>query len=346
MAWTVNWSPPDGQQGSDAPQNAPPDTLQPTRDFVRNIWQWLSVQLQRQDPTASPDSSLILAESCTWPILPLTGGKLQRLQLPAQVRALSLAPPSHGVHGRGITAFTPLQVLRPGDWPDTLTSALATLGCRLAEIQLWQEHGMTLPSALTAFSQPPSAAGVLDALAAARNSAAALDSPSRGGHSTTRTAEAEWLAGLAQLSVAEKRQLRGFVLQGRWCSLELGAARLALLRSLPIFERHSDDLAHEMLQAAGMGHVQPEVPSALEPHVGRDAGAFTALTTGLFLAPPCVPAPQLLGACFLRPDSDSEVALLRGERTARDDDCLVCQKGSIHSEPRAGPRGRRRRACC
>jgi hypothetical protein len=198
-------------------------------------------------------------------------------------------------------------VLRPGDWPDSLTAALAALGCRLADLRLWQQHDGSLPAALSAFVQPPTASGVLDALAAARDASGGQPegSPAEG--------QAGWWQAVAQLSVAGRRQLRGFLLQPKWCSADhLSVAQLRLLRSLPMFELHADELASQLAGAsAGRPPAGQSPPSQVAPH-------FTALprlgvaAQQLYLPPSCVAEPGQLGAHFLKPDSDVEAALLQG----------------------------------
>lgn len=252
-------------------------------------------------------------------------------------------------------------MLRPGDWPDSLTEALATLGCRLVDTSLWGDRA--LPHALASYVQPPTAAGVLGALAAAQaalqsagvpNSAAA-SSRTASTDSSANAGRGGWRAALARMSPGGRRQLRAFLLQPKWCDARLGAERLQLLCSLPIFEVHPDELAHQQRQRQQQ---RRRAVSAMAASAGAAASAappdllacFAALSGSgpsqqqqpqgqqppqdeLWLAPACVPSPQLLGGCFLRSDSEGEAQLLSsvlGVRTYPLRELL-----SEHAAPRA-----------
>lgn len=148
-----------------------------------------------------------------------------------------------------------LQVLRAGDWTEQLMSGLTKLGCCLLDT-----HIINFPcKALAAFVQEPTAAGLLDALAAAQAVSAAgqaqllASQQGRGGAGAGAVSvQARWQQQLQQLSGAERHHLRTYLLQGKWFAAGSTAStssgdgsatgftqqQLQVLRSLPIFEVH------------------------------------------------------------------------------------------------------------
>jgi sacsin len=114
-------------------------------------------------------------------------------------------------------------VLQGGDWTEALTSALQKLGCCLLGTQLLSQQ-LHCP-ALAPFVQQPTAAGVLDALAAV-DAAAAAAAASIGRSNSSRglqqllllqQSEVRSLQQLLQtLTAAERHHLRTYLLQRKW----------------------------------------------------------------------------------------------------------------------------------
>ncbi|GLI60510.1 hypothetical protein VaNZ11_002673 [Volvox africanus] len=214
----------------------------PTAEWVRALWSWL----------ASREDVLQLA---SWPVLPIQGGRLGRLQDKSLV-------------------------LREGDWTEAVSSALMRLGCRLLDTALLlpdgglsrglgattgsdQEqqqqqqpagHGNTAAvasPALLACVQQPSLTGVMAAIAAARarslsplqvqfhgQGGGLAGAAGTGGYrprdpwlpplgpvpvvsasvpgSSGLSAGPSWAARMSDLTVVERRQLRSYLLQTRW----------------------------------------------------------------------------------------------------------------------------------
>jgi hypothetical protein len=151
-----------------------------------------------------------------------------------------------------------VQVLRAGDWTEQLMSGLTKLGCCLLDT-----HIISFPcKALAAFVQEPTAAGLLDALAAAQAVSAAGQAQLLasqhgrvGAGSGVVSVHAQWQQQLQQLSGAERHHLRTYLLQGKWFSAVSAVStasgsstdgsatgftqqQVQVLRSLPIFEVH------------------------------------------------------------------------------------------------------------
>lgn len=146
-----------------------------------------------------------------------------------------------------------------GDWTEQLMSALTKLGCYLLDT-----HTLDFPcKALSAFVQEPTAAGLLDALAAAQAVAAVrqaeLQAAQHGrGIRLAGWVQPKWAQLLQHLNPAERHHLRTYLLQAKWFSAATAAAgsdsskagagfsqqQLQVLRSLPIFEVHPP-LAYE-----------------------------------------------------------------------------------------------------
>jgi hypothetical protein len=151
------------------------------------------------------------------------------------------------------------QVLRAGDWTEQLMSALTKLGCCLLDTQT-----LDFPcKALSAFVQEPTAAGLLDALAAAQAVAAVKQAELQAAQHGRVSRLASWARPkrhqvLQHLNPAERHHLRTYLLQAKWFSAAPAAAgsdgskagagfsqqQLQVLRSLPIFEVHPP-LAYE-----------------------------------------------------------------------------------------------------
>lgn len=153
---------------------------QPSAKWLMALWCWLG-------PRAD---ALALAR---WPLLPVTRGSAPALVAPAPLAASAVVQES-------------------GD--EAVGAALSALGCRLLDETL-----APLSPALAALVHPPTAAGVLAALAAAR-------AAGEGG-------DAEGLGPLP------RARLRAFLLQSRWLGaaarVPLEASHLQTLKSLPIF---------------------------------------------------------------------------------------------------------------
>lgn len=146
-----------------------------------------------------------------------------------------------------------------GDWTEQLMSALTKLGCCLLDT-----HTLDFPcKALSAFVQEPTAAGLLDALAAAQAVAAVRQAEQQAaqharGSRLAGWVEPNWHQLLQHLNPAERHHLRTYLLQAKWFSAAPAAAgsdsskagvgfsqqQLQVLRSLPIFELHPP-LAYE-----------------------------------------------------------------------------------------------------
>jgi sacsin len=304
---------------------------QPSRAFIRLLWQWLA---SRTDA----------AEIRHWPILPSRGGKLRLLKQPAQVRSMGcLAWPGRLSAGRSHThrnpayphaaampCLLPPQVLRAGEQlPEQLLSALNKLGCCLLDTSVLD--GLSCP-ALSAFVQEPTAAGLLDALAAAQALAAAAqaarlsaqhEQPSSAS-SIGSSVQHSWQQQLQQLTGAERHQLRHHLLQAKWFSSTaaadaagdaagLTAQRLQMLRCLPIFEVHQP-LPYEDDSGSITGQEQLAASSAAAAASVRTYVALAGPSSSrepVLLPPPGISNGQVLGSRFLKCESDSEEAALQ-----------------------------------
>jgi hypothetical protein len=235
------------------------------------------------------------------------------------------------------------QVLQGGDWTEALTSALQKLRCCLLDTQLLSQQLLHCP-ALAPFVQQPTAAGVLDALAAVDTAAAATAGV--GGSSSSRSGLQQLLQQqqggvrslrqlLQTLTAAERHHLRTYLLQRKWfAAAGIGAAepaasgeaadatipahgltrgQLQLLRLLPIYEVHpalpyEDHSPHQQKQ------------SLTQQAADGTAAGSEECTAHYALAqagqPPLLLAPHginsaVLGRRFLRCESAAEEALLQ-----------------------------------
>jgi sacsin len=221
-----------------------------------------------------------------------------------------------------------LQVLQGGDWTEQLTSALQKLGCCLLDCQLLSQQ-LNCP-ALQPFVQQPTAAGVLDALAAADAAAAGIGSSS-GSNRVTQQQQQQQVAQraasplrrlLQTLTAAERHHLRTYLLQRKWFAPAAAASssaaaatavaapftqdQLQLLRLLPIYEVHPpltfEDTKPQQQQ-------QTRVTSGSEEHTLHCALA-QAGRAPLLLAPDGVSS-TVLGSRFLRCESAAEEEVLQ-----------------------------------
>lgn len=226
-----------------------------------------------------------------------------------------------------------LQVLRAGDWTEQLMSALTKLGCCLLDTRV-----LSFPcKALSAFVQEPTAAGLLDALAAAQAVTAAGQAQmlaAQPHHDRSGGVQARWLQLLQQLTGAERHHLRTYLLQAKWfagsSSAGLGTGfneqQLQVLRSLPIFEVHPP-LAYEEANAG------PQSQLLQQQQQRQDAGLLSLVRTAqpaggppgaslyrpltahgsqqLLLPPRGISNGLVLGSQFLKCESESEELVLR-----------------------------------
>lgn len=207
------------------------------------------------------------------------------------------------------------QVLRGGDWTESLTSALLKLGCCLLDCQL-----LDFPCpALAPFVQQPTAAGVLDALIAAQSAAAASTVVSNRALQGTSSSSSRGLQGLLSaqlkgawqqqlqdLTAAERNQLRTYLLQAKWFAAEaaLTQQQLHMLRALPIYEVHAP-LQYELHAAASSQQQQPGMAAAASRYVPLIQAGRQQL-----LLPPSGVSNQVLGSRFLQSASDTEDEIL------------------------------------
>ncbi|KAK9808692.1 hypothetical protein WJX72_002029 [[Myrmecia] bisecta] len=135
-----------------------------------------------------------------WPLLPVKGGRLCRLSRAAQV-------------------------VQEGSWAEAVGTALAKLGCHVLDAGMLPDR--VQHTQLLKYVHPSSGAGILAAIGAA------AESDDVGAH-------AMQLAERADLTAAERQQLRTLLLQGRWFGSSeascIQSAQLAVLKALPIFE--------------------------------------------------------------------------------------------------------------
>jgi hypothetical protein len=211
-------------------------------------------------------------------------------------------------------------------------------------------HVLDFPcKALGAFVQEPTAAGLLDAFAAAQAVAAAQQAQflaaQHASHAGPSHVQAKWLQQLQQLSPAERHHLRTYLLQAKWfagagnsSSSSAGSTggpaagfnqqQLQVLLSLPIFEVHAplpyeeDSISpHDQQQqpmrqqqTAGLLGLLQESPAAAS--TGAAASLYRALSTAgtqqqqLLLPPRGITNGAVLGSHFLRCESESEEAVL------------------------------------
>ncbi|GLC59948.1 hypothetical protein PLESTB_001557000 [Pleodorina starrii] len=143
------------QQQAQSQQRGEGEEEEPSADWIRALWTWLA---ERGDGD--------VLQLASWPVLPIQGGRLGRLQEKSLV-------------------------LREGDWTEAVSSALLCLGCRLLDTTLLQlqrqgpaaglEHraaaaatttaaaaAVLASPALQACVQQPSLTGLLAAIAAAK----------------------------------------------------------------------------------------------------------------------------------------------------------------------------------
>lgn len=226
-----------------------------------------------------------------------------------------------------------LQVLRAGDWTEQLMSALTKLGCCLLDTR-----ALSFPcKALSAFVQEPTAAGLLDALAATQAVTAAGQAQmlaAQPQYDRTGGVQARWLQLLQQLTGAERHHLRTYLLQGKWfagsSSAGLGTGfneqQLQVLRSLPIFEVHAPlpyEEANASPQSQLLQHQQQQRQDAgllslvrtAQPAGGPSgAGLYRPLTAQgsqqLLLPPRGISNGLVLGSQFLKCESESEELVL------------------------------------
>lgn len=225
-----------------------------------------------------------------------------------------------------------LQVLQGGDWTEQLTSALLKLGCCLLDTQLLS---MNCP-ALAPFVQQPTAAGMLDALAAADAAAAAGAAVAMFGSRALQqhvlrqqqlsSAARPLQLPLQQLSAAERHHLRTYLLQRKWFAAKdsvLSAQQLQMLRALPIYEvypplQYEQDVAATAAAAAStQGRSQllaTDAPTATAAAGSSRQGLHVPLARPgreptLLLAPVGVSC-QVLGSKFLHCESAAEEELL------------------------------------
>lgn len=228
-----------------------------------------------------------------------------------------------------------MQVLQGGDWTEQLTSALQKLGCCLLDCQLLSQQ-LNCP-ALQPFVQQPTAAGVLDAIAAAGSAAAAgvgsSSSSSSGPHSKQQQQVQQRTGGplwqlLQMLAPAERHHLRTYLLQRKWFAAAAAAAatptstaaayagatapftqdQLQLLRLLPIYEVHPP-LPYEETKPQPQQQQQFSSTSSSE-----DSALHCALAQAgrapLLLAPHGISS-SVLGSRFLRCESAAEEELMQ-----------------------------------
>jgi hypothetical protein len=232
-------------------------------------------------------------------------------------------------------------VLQGGDWTEALTSALHKLGCCLLDTQLLSQQ-LHCP-ALAPFVQQPTAAGVLEALAAVDSAAAGVGHSSSGSRGLQQLlqqqqSEAKSLRQLLQtLTPAERHHLRTYLLQrkcfGAAATATAGAAttggeaaaatnahpltrdQLQLLRLLPIYEVHPV-LPYEDNNALQQQQQQQQTPDAADSTAagGEERATHCALAQAgrppLLLAPLGISS-SVLGSRFLRCESAAEADLLQ-----------------------------------
>lgn len=213
--------------------------------------------------------------------------------------------------------YANLQVLRGGDWTESLTSALLKLGCCLLDCQI-----LDFPCpALAPFVQQPTAAGVLDALTAAAVSAAASTAGSdrrlQGGSSSSSRPQGSmsaersgaWQQLVQELTAAERNQLRAYLLQAKWFAgdASLTKQQLNMLYSLPIYEVHAP-LQFELPKTSSQQQQQQQqTTAAAAPH------HVSLIQSGpQLLLPPHGVSSQVLGSRFLRSSSETEDEILVG----------------------------------
>ncbi|KXZ55127.1 hypothetical protein GPECTOR_3g279 [Gonium pectorale] len=226
-----------------------------------------------------------------------------------------------------------------GSWP-----VLPIQGNRLGRLQ--EKSLPSLAGLLAAIAAAKARA--LDAGAASAGAAEAGDDRRRHSASFARgtagavaggdgRGDAAWASRLAELTAVERRQLRSYLLQSRWFSgatPQLSGAELDLLRSLPVYEVHSDpdsradDPAARSNQAANGGPAAPpDVPAAAaaagggapssapqqppqRQHQLGQLSRFTALDPRRQrLAPPDTD-PRVLSSTFVATDSLAEEVLI------------------------------------
>jgi sacsin len=227
-------------------------------------------------------------------------------------------------------------VLQGGDWTEALTSALHKLGCCLPDTQLLSQQ-LHCP-ALAPFVQQPTAAGVLDALAAVDSAAAAGVRHSSSGSRGLQQLLLQQQGGvrslrqlLLTLTPAERHHLRTYLLQRKWFGAtatatatrttggEAAAAtnahpltrdQLQLLRLLPIYEVHSA-LPYEDSNAVQQQQTCDVADSTAAG--GEERASHCALAQAgrppLLLAPLGISS-SVLGSRFLRCESAAEEDLL------------------------------------
>jgi sacsin len=205
-------------------------------------------------------------------------------------------------------------VLQGGDWTEQLTSALQKLNCCLLDCQLLSQ--LLHCPALQPFVQQPTAAGVLDALAAVDSAAAAAVGRSGGG------SQKPLRQLLQMLTAAERHHLRTYLLQRKWFAPAAAAAapaaaaltqgQLQLLRMLPIYEVHPA-LPFEDTKSQLQQQQQSASTSSINVANAQD-GLHCALVQAdrapLLLAPKGISS-TVLGSRFLRCESAAEEDLLQ-----------------------------------
>jgi hypothetical protein len=178
--------------------------------------------------------------------------------------------------------------------------------------------------------QPATAGGVLDALGAA----VAGEKTEANGQGQLRAAAAPagvaaagtaLAQGFASWTPAERRQLRGYLLQQRWFDHGpdgqggLTQPQLRMLLQLPIFETHAatavDRVKGTSLGQQGDGYLEHLGAnfvslSGTSSQVGQHPGQSQSQPQELLLAPKGMP-PQLLGCSYLRCDSEEQEQLLQ-----------------------------------
>lgn len=211
-------------------------------------------------------------------------------------------------------------------------SALTKLGCCLLDTRI-------LPSpskALAAFVQEPTAAGLLDALAAAQAISAAGQAQllaARNGRGGPVSTQARWHQLLQQLTGAERHHLRTYLLQAKWFASSSSSSntsnagfseqQLQALRSLPVFEVHAplgyeeDDSTAQHLHRQQQQQQDEGLLALVRAGISAGAagaGTYRALTLQgsqqLLLPPVGINNGRVLGSQFLKCESDAEEAML------------------------------------